>query len=253
MIKDGLVFLDIETTGLNFRMDRILEVGIVAEKGGKQVKKRFLINPGIPIKKRAYAVHGISFEDVKGEPAFEEVKDEILKLINGSVIVGFNILNLDIPFINFELMRIGEKPIINRVIDLKEVSKFIFENPPNSLFALSRRFGIGVKRIHRALEDADTTRKIFERMVHTYASTLNNISVLESLSLSTYPSKSLEIMEITREYGSVRLRYLTRFSGIKEWEIVPFVILKNLIVAENEKGNILNLYVPRIINVQPPL
>ncbi len=248
---DNVIFLDLETTGLNFKRDRIVEIGLVPLKKNGKRGKRFLINPKIPIKKRAYMVHGISFEDVKGSPYFEDVKDEVLKALNGNIVVGFNVVNFDIPFLNYELFRVGEKALFNRVIDLKEVAKIVFNEPPNSLYSLAKYLGIKVKKIHRALEDAETTRKIFIKLMEIKGEIFEDIRTLESITFSSYPSKSLQILNLAREYGLLRIKYFTKFSGIMELEVEPFIILKNIVMVKDGLGNPRKLYIPRIIQISP--
>lgn len=250
MVK--LVFLDIETTGLNFWRDRVLELGIVSVENGHVIRKSYMFNPKTPINKRAYRVHGISFDDVKGKPEFGELKEEILKFLNDAILVGFNILTFDIPFLNFELLRLKDKPILNRAIDLKEVMKFISEKPPNSLITLAKSLDVNVDKVHRALEDAETTRKIFLKLSDKYPETFKNLSLLEDLTFSNYSPKSLKTLKLAREYGRVRLKYFSKFYGVIEKEIVPFVIFKNKIIGEDEFGNLRNFYAHRIIDVIAP-
>ncbi len=251
-MKERVVFLDIETTGLNFWRDRVLELGIVSVENGHTTRKRYMFNPKMPINKRAYRVHGISFDDVKGKPEFAELKGEILKFLNDAILVGFNILTFDIPFLNFEFLRLKDKPILNRAIDLKEVMKFISEKPPNSLITLARSLNVKVDKLHRALEDAETTRKIFLKLLDKYPETFKNLSLLETLSFSNYSSKSLKTLKLAREYGSVRLKYFSKFYGVIEKELVPFVIFRNRIIGEDEFGNLRNFHVYRIIDVLAP-
>jgi len=245
MVKD-LVFLDLETTGLDFTSDRIVEVGLV-RMGGE--RRRILVNPRIPIKKRAYSVHGISFDEVKGSPYFEDVKDEILNFIGESFIVGFNVVNFDVPFLNFELFRLGGRPILNGMIDLKEIGRFLLENPPNSLYSFARLLGVKVERVHRALEDAETTRKIFLRLMETRENMFGDPNALERISLSSFPEKSVRILSMAREHRFLRIRYFTPSEGIKEVEGEPFVILKSLVFIKDVFGSVRKLNTSRIIEV----
>jgi exonuclease, DNA polymerase III, epsilon subunit family len=245
MVRD-LVFLDLETTGLDFTSDRIVEVGLV-RMGGE--RKRILINPKIPIKKRAYSIHGISFDDVKGSPYFEDVKGEILDFIGESFIVGFNVISFDVPFLNYEIVRLGEKPILNGLIDLKEIGRFLFENPPNSLYSFAKLLKVKVERSHRALEDAETTRRIFLKLMDIRGDLFSDPNTLEKISLSSFPEKSVRILEMAREYGSLRIRYFAGFDGVKEIEGMPFVILKSLVFIKDFEGSIRKLNTSRVIGV----
>ncbi len=247
MVKD-LVFLDLETTGLDFTSDRIVEVGLI-RLGGE--RKGILINPRIPIKRRAYSVHGISFDDVKGSPYFEDVKDEILQFVGDSFLVGFNIINFDVPFLNYELIRLGERPLFNRLIDLKEIGRVLFENPPNSLYSFAKLVKIKVERLHRALDDAETTKRIFLKLSEIGGDTFLNPYTLERMSLSSFSEKSLKLLEIAREFRYVRIRYYAGLEGVKEVEGEPFVILKKIVFVRDFGGSVRKINTSRIFDVSP--
>ena len=70
-LKRPIIFFDLETTGVDPAHDRIVEISMVKVEpdGSKQVKTR-RINPEMPIPAEATAVHGITDEDIKGEPTF---------------------------------------------------------------------------------------------------------------------------------------------------------------------------------------
>jgi DNA polymerase-3 subunit epsilon len=73
-LKNPLVFLDLETTGINIVTDRIVEIALLKIfPGGKQDEKLMLINPEMPIPAQSSAIHGIKDEDVKDAPTFKEV------------------------------------------------------------------------------------------------------------------------------------------------------------------------------------
>ena len=66
-----LAFIDLETTGVNISLDRIVEIAIVKiNPDGTQQVKRKLINPMMPIPKGASDVHGITDDMVKDAPVF---------------------------------------------------------------------------------------------------------------------------------------------------------------------------------------
>ena len=247
------VFLDIETTGTDFRRDRIVEIGLVVKgKRGRPKERAFLLNPQAPIKKRAYRVHGIGYDDVKGAPTFPEIKDELLPLLKGSVIVGFNLLSLDIPFLNFELYRLGEPPLLNPVVDVRQIAKVIYEDAPNSLEKLARYFGIEVRNNHRALTDARITRKVFMALKERKPEIFADVDGLESLTLSNFPSKSVDILRIAREHGWVHIKYYSHRYGLSEWNIRPITILKSYVIGDTGEGRFKYFNVMRIIKISPP-
>ena len=107
-LKNPLVFFDIESTGLNVATDRIVEISVVKVNidGSCEVKTRRL-NPTIPISEEAYKVHGISNEDVAGEPTFAQIAKSLAKWLEGCDIAGYNSTKFDIPLLSEEFLRAG--------------------------------------------------------------------------------------------------------------------------------------------------
>jgi len=107
-LNNPICFIDLETTGINVSIDRIVEIAIIkiAPDGTKLVKRK-LINPEMPIPKGASDVHGISDEMVKDAPTFKAVANEIKQFIEGSDMAGYNSNRFDIPMLNEEFLRAG--------------------------------------------------------------------------------------------------------------------------------------------------
>lgn len=82
------LFLDTETTGLDGRRDRIVEVAIIGEEG--EVIINTLVNPGIPIPAEASRIHGISDAMVKAAPNFDALWPKIAAHVRGNRIVIYN-------------------------------------------------------------------------------------------------------------------------------------------------------------------
>jgi DNA polymerase-3 subunit epsilon len=77
-----IVFFDVETTGLNIGKDKIIELALLkVNPDGSEEERVWRINPEIPISKEAETVHGISEADLKNEPVFAEIADDILHFL----------------------------------------------------------------------------------------------------------------------------------------------------------------------------
>jgi DNA polymerase-3 subunit epsilon len=102
-----LVFLDLETTGLNILADRIVEFSFmrVNVDGGKE-HLNGRVNPGIPITPEAEATHHISDADVASCPKFSEYAPVIVKFFDGCDIAGFNNIRFDLPLLCEEFKRV---------------------------------------------------------------------------------------------------------------------------------------------------
>jgi DNA polymerase-3 subunit epsilon len=118
-LRNPLVFLDLETTGINIANDRIVEIALLKiGVDGNEEEKLLRINPEIPIPAKASIIHGIYDKDVKDCPTFKEVAKSLALFIEGCDLAGFNSNRFDIPLLAEEFLRAGID------IDLKK-RKFI--------------------------------------------------------------------------------------------------------------------------------
>ncbi|WEX09607.1 DNA polymerase III subunit epsilon [Chelativorans sp. AA-79] len=164
------IIFDTETTGLDSREDRIIELGCV------ELVNRFptgrsmhhYINPqGRSVHPDAQAVHGISDTDLVGKPVFAEILDSFLEFIDGAKLVAHN-ANFDIGFINAEFHRLGQSFVDPaRVVDTLAIARRKHPMGPNSLDALCRRYGIDNSRRtkHGALLDAELLAEVYIELV----------------------------------------------------------------------------------------
>jgi len=107
-LKRPLVFIDLETTGVNLSTDRIVEIAIVklAPDGSRAIKQKIL-NPQMPIPKNSSAIHGITDEKVKDAPTFKQVSNELKQFIEDADLSGYNSNRFDIPMLMEEFLRAG--------------------------------------------------------------------------------------------------------------------------------------------------
>lgn len=101
------VVLDLETTGLDVRSDRVLQLGVVTiPKAGKdpQTLIEQLINPGVSIPLASTEIHHIKDSDVAGEPVFSDIANALCKVIKNKVIIGQHIA-FDLAILKREFAR----------------------------------------------------------------------------------------------------------------------------------------------------
>ncbi len=164
-----IVFIDLETTGVNVATDRIVEVALVKiTQHGEQVKKRKLINPLIPIPAGATAVHGITDEMVKDAPSFKAVANELKQFLDNSDIGGYNSNRFDIPMLVEEFLRAG----IDFKIDgrkLLDVQKVFHMMEPRTLAAAYKFYcDKTLDGAHSAEVDASATFEVLCAQLHRY-------------------------------------------------------------------------------------
>lgn len=164
------IIFDTETTGLDNRADRIIEIG------GIELFNHFptgntihiFINPGDQkVHPDALAVHGITDEFLKDKKPFADVAEEILAFFGDAKWIAHN-ATFDMGFINAEFARIGLPPILpERVLDTLSMARRKHPMGPNSLDALCRRYGIdnSHRTKHGALLDSELLAEVYIEMI----------------------------------------------------------------------------------------
>lgn len=154
-IDGEYVVLDIETTGLSYLRDRIIEIGAVKIKNGS-VCDRFsaLIDPEISIPQNIVELTGINDEMVAGKPKVSEVLPLFLEFAGNSVLVAHN-ARFDISFIKKNAKDMGID-INNQVLDTLTLSKLVFpELKKHKLDIVAKHLNIKLENHHRAVDDAE--------------------------------------------------------------------------------------------------
>lgn len=107
-LKKPIVFLDLETTGVDTSRDRIVEISLVKvmPDGTQEVKTRRL-NPEMHIPESSSAIHHIYDEDVADCPTFREIAKSLWNYMEGCDLAGYNSNKFDIPVLVEEFLRAG--------------------------------------------------------------------------------------------------------------------------------------------------
>lgn len=164
-----LVFIDLETTGLNVGSDRIVELAVIhVTPQGDVTEKVRRFNPGIPIPAGASAVHGISDADVASEPPFAARARSLLDLLDPCDLAGFNIRRFDLPMLCAEFKRCGMalETSGRRIIDIQA----IFHREERRDLSAAARFYLdrSHEEAHTALGDIRTTAAVLWAQLERY-------------------------------------------------------------------------------------
>ncbi len=160
------IFLDIETTGLNFKDNhKIVEIACIETIELIPTKRIFhkIINPERNVPDEAFRIHGYSSDFLKDRPKFQEIADELLNFIGENDLVIHN-AKFDIPFLNHELNLIKKNIISkNKIIDTLELSRSKYPGSSNSLDALCKRFNVDLSKRtkHNAILDCELLREVY--------------------------------------------------------------------------------------------
>ena len=163
------IVLDVETTGLDYTKEKMVEFAAIRLENGK-MKDRFetLINPEQHIRKSSIAVHGITEEDVKDAPTEAEVMPMILDFIGDYPIIAHNAI-FDYSFINEASLRTTGKPITNARIDSQQMFKEVYpELESCGLESLMNKFNVEFDTRHRAMADTEGLAKAYPELKKLY-------------------------------------------------------------------------------------
>ncbi len=160
------IVFDTETTGLDPKSgDRLVEIGCVEVVNRFPTGRNFhvYINPGRPVPKEAFDVHGLSDEFLADKSRFDDIADAFVAFVGDAQLVAHN-ASFDMGFINFELKATGRATFgSERVVDTLMMARRKHPGAPASLDALCNRYGIDrSKRVkHGALLDAELLAEVY--------------------------------------------------------------------------------------------
>lgn len=157
--------IDIETTGLNPRRDRITEVAIIVHDGARVVDEFIsLVNPEVRIPYRIRELTGISDTMVSMAPRFCEIARQLVEITEGCIFIAHNV-NFDYNFIREEFARLGYRYERQTLCTKKLSQKLIPCQRSYSLGNLCKALDIRIEHRHRAFGDARATVKLFELLL----------------------------------------------------------------------------------------
>ncbi len=183
-LKNPVVVLDLETTGMNIATDRIVEIALLKiQIDGSEEEKLLLINPEMPIPPEVSQIHGITDDDVKDKPTFKEVAKTLSRFMEGCDLCGFNSNRFDIPLLAEEFIRADID------IDLKK-HKFIdvqaiFHKMEKRTLAAAYKFYCQKELVdaHSAMADTKATYEVLKAQLDVY----QGVAFEDGKGVKTYP------------------------------------------------------------------
>ena len=160
--------LDLETTGFSAKTEKITEIGIMKVKNGEVIDEfSCFVNPEKHIPQRVSEVTNITDDMVKDAKTIKDVFPDVLEFLgdpNNTVIVAHN-ANFDVGFLKQNAINLGYK-FDYTYLDTLSLAKDLFPNYKKyKLGKIAENLGIKVEVAHRALDDVDTTVKVFRVMM----------------------------------------------------------------------------------------
>ena len=249
-LKNPIIFFDLETTGINIASDRIVEISYLkVDLNGNETSKTLRVNPGIPIPEKVTAIHGISDEDVKDAPTFNEVAKSLARDFEGCDLAGYNSVRFDIPLLAEEFLRSGVD------IDLKrrkfvDVQVIFMKMEPRTLTAAYKFFvNKELSNAHSAEADTMATYEVLQAQLDRYSNLENDIGKLAEFSAHTrnvdfagrivFNEDDVEVFNFGKYKGKAVSEVLEKDPGYYGWMMnVDFPLYTKKVLTSIKLGSI---------------
>jgi len=179
-LQRPLVVLDLESTGLNPRYDRIVEVAALKlHPDGRRERFHRRVNPQRPMPPAAASVHGLTDAVLAKEPPFVSVAGELIGFLRGADLAGFGIAQFDLPLLRAEFARVG---VTLAETDLRVVdAKVIYHRKEPRTLAAALRFYCNEEHAdaHSAEADVRATLSVIEGQLARYPDLPRSVSELD--------------------------------------------------------------------------
>lgn len=187
ILGEPLVFVDIETNGLNHIRGRVVEVAAIRVEGGQIVREfNKLIDPGMPLPQFITGLTGITQEDLRDAPIFMAIADELLEVLDGAIFVAHNV-RFDYSFLKQEFKRIG-KSFAPRQLCTVRLSRALYpEQRSHKLQSLIDRYGFAAAHRHRAYDDAHVLWQFLQHAQSTFAAEVLEQAIAKQLKKPSLP------------------------------------------------------------------
>ena len=167
-IPDRYIAVDLETTGLDAKRDRIIEIGAVrVENGQKTASFHTMINPRRALEERIVRLTGISDEMVENAPDIGNKIGEFLDFCGQLPLLGHHVI-FDYSFLKRAAVNQGESFSRAGIDTLTLARLFMPAEERKNLKAACGWFGIDQRETHRAMADAVAAHQLYQAMKKRY-------------------------------------------------------------------------------------
>lgn len=166
-MTDSYVCIDLETTGLDPKRDKIIEIGAVKVEQNTIVEEwETFVNPDRKLEERIVELTGICDGQLADAPQMEEVLPKLLSFIGDNILLGHSVL-FDYSFV--KKAAVNERLTFERqgIDTLKIARKYLSELESRSLGYLCQYYGIS-HCAHRALADARATVSLYQKLTECF-------------------------------------------------------------------------------------
>lgn len=165
MIPQTYIAVDLETTGLDPKRDKIIEIGAIRiENGIEMAQYHTMVNPRRQLQEHTTGLTGIAGEMVENAPDIGDIIGEVLDFCGELPLLGHNIL-FDYSFLKRAAVNCGMKFEREGIDTLKLCRQFMPEEERKNLASACAFYGIEQESAHRALGDAMDAHRLYRKLV----------------------------------------------------------------------------------------
>ena len=242
MLKD-FVSIDLETTGLLPKEDRIIEIAAIRYRDGKEeAVYHTYLNPGRELPERITELTGITPQLLNGAPQFQDICQELLDFIGDDVLMAHHI-SFDFAFLKRAVVNsvttkwMKENGFEKKGIDTLKIARaFLPELESRSLGALCTYYQIPIDA-HKAEEDARATALLYTKLWESFGDAKNP----EASKNKIFQSYQL-IYKIKKEGPATKAQKERLYRELDKHKIVPEYDVERL--TKNEASR----YLDRILS-----
>jgi len=164
-MMNSYVAVDLETTGLNPKTDKIMEIGAIKVVDG-QVAEEFhtMVHPRRQLEEEIVELTGIGDEMLRDAPGIEEIIGQVVAFCDGFPLLGHRIM-FDYSFLKRAAVNAGLEFEKEGVDTLELCRKFMPEEERKNLGAACRYYQVETGTAHRALSDAQAASGLYQELM----------------------------------------------------------------------------------------
>ena len=165
--RADMIVYDLETVDNNPKTAEIIEIcaNRLSAIGSDLESYEQLVKPTGRIPQSSTNIHGITNESVVNEPSIETVLPQFLSFIQDRILIGHNIAEFDNLVLERDLGKYLKRGLSNPYYDTLTTAQRLYPRESCSLEALATKFNIEHETMHRALEDVQINRQVFDELI----------------------------------------------------------------------------------------